>query len=153
VIALDDVYRKFGETAEAAQLLETELGNLRLDIDIEDEGLAKNLNPQRAAELVEKVNRQTLGQLLKGLNSNSQSLAVLEALLATALVERNRLSHSFYREHNFRRNSSEGRALMLADLDSIHNAILDAYKAVLLLSGIDIENAADGPLPTDHLPL
>jgi hypothetical protein len=28
VNSLDDVYRKFGETAEAAQLLETELGTL-----------------------------------------------------------------------------------------------------------------------------
>jgi hypothetical protein len=28
---LDDVFRKFGETAEAAQLLETELGNLLND--------------------------------------------------------------------------------------------------------------------------
>jgi hypothetical protein len=28
--SLDDVYRKFGETAEAAQLLETELGNILL---------------------------------------------------------------------------------------------------------------------------
>ena len=27
---LDDVYRKFGETSEAAQLLETELGNILL---------------------------------------------------------------------------------------------------------------------------
>lgn len=25
---LDDIYRKFGEAAEAAQLLETELGNM-----------------------------------------------------------------------------------------------------------------------------
>ena len=29
---LDDVYRKFGETAEAAQLLETDLGTIALMI-------------------------------------------------------------------------------------------------------------------------
>jgi hypothetical protein len=57
--ALDEVYRKFGEVAEAAQLL----------------------------------------------------------LLANALAERNQPFHSFYRKHNFRRNSKEGRAKMLEDLD------------------------------------
>src|ERR1035437_6396379 len=32
--------------------------------------------------------------------------------------------HSFYRLHNFRRNSDEGRKLMLSDLDSIHDTLL-----------------------------
>jgi hypothetical protein len=30
MLTLDDVYSKFGEAAEAAQLLETELGNMLL---------------------------------------------------------------------------------------------------------------------------
>jgi hypothetical protein len=29
---------------------------------------------------------------------------------------------------------------MMADLDSIHTKLLDAYKAVMLLSGIDLDN-------------
>ena len=54
--SLDDVYRKFGETAEAAQLLETELGNILLLI----KGLEKNLileqDPDLALPIYEKVN-------------------------------------------------------------------------------------------------
>src|SRR3974377_1646555 len=102
---LDDVYRKFGEVAEAAQLLETELGNMLLFAHCVDEQLIENKDPSRAADILASVNRCTLGQLLKNLNNRTQSLDALEAVLSTALQERNRLFHSFYREHNFRRNS------------------------------------------------
>jgi hypothetical protein len=44
---------------------------------------------------------------------------------------------------------------MLRDLDQIHDAILDAYKAVMLLSGIDLEAEAAMPFsfPTRHVPI
>jgi hypothetical protein len=74
---LDDVYRKFGETAEAAQLLETELGNLLMMARCIDEGLIENKNPARAADILDSVNRNTLGQLLKNLNNRTQSLDAL----------------------------------------------------------------------------
>ena len=152
---LDDVYRKFGEAAEAAQLLETHLGNMLMEARCIDEGLIKNQNPARAADILDSVNRHTLGQLLKSLNNHTQSLDVLEALLVKARDGRNRLSHSFYREHNFRRNSEEGRTLMLKDLEGIHSALLDAYKAVLALEGIDLDSLAETKieLPTRHLPI
>ena len=46
---LDDVYRKFGETAEAAQLLETELGTALMVVDALEENLLTAANPGRAA--------------------------------------------------------------------------------------------------------
>lgn len=49
---LHDVYRKFGETAEAAQLLETELGNVLLLLGAFDEDLLAGADSARAAELV-----------------------------------------------------------------------------------------------------
>jgi hypothetical protein len=150
---LDDVYRKFGEAAEAAQLVETELGNMLLAARCIDEGLLTNKNPGRAKEILGSVDRQTLGQLLKSVNNHSQSLDALDGVLSKALQERNRLLHSFYRQHNFRRNSDEGRALMLQDLEAIHSALLDGYKAILALDGVDVD-ALDGTwLPTQHLPL
>jgi hypothetical protein len=151
---LNEVYRKFGETAEAAQLLETELNNLLSWDCAVEESLLSEPNPTRAAELFGKIDRHTLGQLIKRLNYKTKSLDQLESLLSCALDERNRLFHSFYRQHNFRRNSNEGRAVMLKDLDSIHCILLDAYKAALLLSGIDIE-AIGGELkrPIRHLPI
>ena len=68
-----------------------------------------------AAKRSEQINRNTLGQLLWQLRGNYNELDALEALLMVAKAERNRLIHSFYREHNFRRNSADGRALMLRD--------------------------------------
>lgn len=40
---------------------------------------------------------------------------------------------------------------MLEDLDAIHSALLDAYKLVLALCGIDLDAMADMPLPTRHV--
>jgi hypothetical protein len=150
---LADVYCKFGEASEAAQLLETELGNLLLKNGIEVEDLAGNQNSERATQLFKAVNRQTLGQLLSNTKKSTASLAQLESVLSVAHSERNRLAHSFYRQHNFRRNGADGRAVMLKDLEAIHNALLTAYKAVMLLSGIDLDAIAFDKLPANHVPI
>lgn len=150
---LDDVYRKFGSASEAAQLLETELGNLLFTHGAIDAGLLDASNPTRAAELMEFVNCQTLGQLVRSLTRSGNSIAHLESVLGAALTARNRLVHTFYREHNFRRNSDQGRALMLEDLESIHTTLLDAYKAVMLLSGVDFDKLEMDELPTRHVPI
>jgi len=153
---LDDIYRKFGEAAEAAQLIETELGTMLLLAQGVDEGLLNKPNPARASNILDTINRRTLGQLIRILNSTTQSLDTLDSLLTSAREERNRLFHTFYREHNFRRNSDGGRELMLRDLESIHDALLAAYKAIMLLSGVDLDAlAATGERaePTGHLPI
>jgi hypothetical protein len=151
---LDDVYRKFGEASEAAQLLETELGTLLLW----EQAIAEDLldaDGKRATEIMSAINRQTLGTLIKNAKGISRSIEEIAALLDRALRERNRLSHSFYRQHNFRRNSGEGRALMMQDLETIHGVILEAYKELMLLGGTDLDALPKGPfaLPTGHLPI
>jgi len=150
---LDDVYRKFGETAEAAQLLETELGNVLLIFGAFEEDLLTGMNPNRAADLVSEIDTSTLGRLLNRLRAKNRLPDELEPLLSEALDLRNRLSHSFYRRHNFRRNSDEGRSVMLKDLECIHESIIKAYKGVMLLSGIDLDSIASIPMPTRHLPI
>ncbi len=145
---LDEVYRKFGEIAEAAQLLETELGTIRLFAEGWEHDLFAGDKGELAAKICNKINKSTLGQLLK------QSAGIsgdLELLLANALAERNQLFHSFYRKHNFRRNSDEGRAKMLEDLERKHETILDAYKAVMRLSGVDLDRLANVPMPMTHV--
>lgn len=148
--SLDDVYRKFGFASEAAQLLETELGNALFVAGAVDANLIDNPDPIKAREIWEFVNRQTLGQLLKSLHRSTDTLESLHDQLVKALRERNRLVHSFYRQHNFRRNSDDGRAIMMKDLESIHDAVLEAYLAVIRLSGVDLEKVST-PLPTNHL--
>jgi len=150
---LDDVYRKVGEAAEAAQLLETELGNVLMMARCLDKGLLENQNPMRAADMLDSVNRHTLGQLLQNLKNQTQSLDAIDALLIKARDARNRPSHAFYREHNLRRNSGNGRQVMLNDLETIHCTLLDAYKAVMLLGGVDLDAMVDMALPTVHLPI
>jgi len=153
VPSLDDVYRKFGEASEAAQLLETELGNILLMVDAVDQNLIKQPDEKTATALYNSINRQTLGQLFKSLKTSSESVDHLEEMLVRALKARNRLAHSFYRQHNFRRNSEDGHAKMLKDLEQIHNDLLEAYKAVMRLSGVDLDKIVLDRLPTGHVPI
>lgn len=150
---LDDVYRKFGETSEAAQLLETELGTLLLWEKAQEESLLGE-DGERATEIMNGINRQTLGALIRNAKGG-QTLGEIEALLERALSERNLLSHSFYRKHNFRKFSEEGRAVMMRDLEDIHAIILEAYKALMLLAGTDLDELAKQEFrpPTGHLPI
>jgi len=150
---LNDVYCKYGEVSEAAQLLETELGNLLLLHKGIEAELFGTKDPNTATRVLEQINRNTLGQLLWQLLGNYDELDVLENLLNVAKTERNRLIHSFYRGHNFRRNSADGRILMLQDLENMHVKIMDAYKAIMKLSGFDLDKIQIKGLPIGHLPI
>lgn len=143
--SLVEVYSKFGQAAEAAQLLETELGNLLMWVAIEEEELVGKPRSDVSAEIIDGINRKTLGQKLKRLGCKTDMLEPLTDKLATALEERNRLCHDYFRHHNFRRNSDEGRAIMLKDLEAIHDTLLNAYKDVMLLVGCDLEALSADP--------
>lgn len=153
----DDIYRKFGKTSEAAQLLETELGTLLLLIGATEADLFENPDPETATSIYRKVNRKTLGQLIKQVHGSSNSLDHLEEMLSRAVAVRNKLTHHFFRRHNFRINSNEGRALMLDDLEGMHRDLLEAYKAIMRLSGIDLDAISDAidleRLPKGHVPI
>lgn len=150
---LDDVYYKFGEVSEAAQLLETELANILIILGAAEAGLFEQPDRDAAEDLFKRINRHTLGQLLKRLHRSTDAATQIEEQLRHALRERNRLAHSFYRQHNFRRNSAEGCEVMLQDLRSMHEVLLGAYKSALLLSGIDLDKIEMDAFPTGHLPI
>lgn len=150
---IDDVYRAFGYAAEAAQLLETELGTLLFRVQGEKLGIFTGEQSEDAREILDKINRSTFGQLLKKVTAETTQIDHLSEQLAAALAERNRLSHSLFRIHNNRRNTDEGCAIMVADLEQIHRTIFNAYKLVLLLAGIDLDALEKQILPTKHLNL
>lgn len=153
VPTLDEVYRKFGEAFEAAQLLEIELGTMLLRNEYIDARLLTAPDPDRTHEILARVSRSTLGHILQRLQ-RSGDLDALESTLVLALEARNRLTHAFFRTHNFRRNTEEGRAIMIADLETLHSAILDAYREILIVtSGVDIFKESNLIHPTVHRPM
>jgi len=149
--SLDDIYRKFGDASEAAQLLETELGTILLETRCADADFLSGDRSEEATAILKQIKRCTLGRLLTTLKEKTDSFDHAADLFAKALAERNRLAHSFYRQHNVRKNSEEGRALMLEDLDAIHSTILEAYKEALAIAGIDLTAVIDFETPTRHL--
>jgi hypothetical protein len=166
----DDIYRKYGEASETAQIIETDLGTMLLFFGVVDEGLITptlEVNREGATAVLDRVNRQTFGQLLKNARRHTNALDQLEPLLSRALDERNRLAHSFFRQHNLRITSDAGRGIMMADLQAIHETLLDAMKALSLLDGIDLDAVVErmrrarengeGPTsmeePITHLPI
>ena len=122
-----------------------------------DAGLLEHPDSTRATAIYNEINKQTLGQLIRSLGPIGDSIEDLEQLLTDALTSRNRLTHSFYLQHNLRRNSDDGCGMMLGDLEVIHGVLLEAYKAALLVSGVDLEKLVeefgDRPLPTGYLPI
>lgn len=69
-----------------------------------------------------------LAELSRHKSADSQSGEDLSKLLTDAHKARNRLMHSFFGEHNVRRDSNEGRAIMMADLQTIHESLNKAYE-------------------------
>jgi hypothetical protein len=52
VSTLDDVYRKFGGALEAAQLLESEIGNILIKIGVAEANLLNENQPERGYNAV-----------------------------------------------------------------------------------------------------
>jgi hypothetical protein len=153
---LDDVYRKFGEVAEAGQPVETSLGNIVLAPGLlefaslseqqEDDGSTTRrivVDKAKASQFARKVDKQTLGQLIYAARPHTEIDPALAPLLELALDERNRLTHHFYRQHNLRKNTDAGRAVMMADLENIHLLLIDALKSLSLLEGIDLDAVSE----------
>ena len=135
-----DVYRKFGEASEVAQLLETELGTLLLMRKCIGEDLLTAPDRNRATEIYKHVNRQTLGRLIRTLGTTTTWVGDLEQVFTKALLSRNQLAHSFYLKHNMRINSDAGRKIMLRDLAEIDESLRKAYRTAQLLSGTELES-------------
>ena len=125
---IEDVYQKFGMVAEAAQLLECELGTILFTSEACAAALLSKPDPFRATEIYRAINRRTLGQLFKQAAKSNKILKGVEGEFEKVVKNRNRLFHTFYRDHNFRRNSSDGCQVMLDDLEEIHDTLLDFYK-------------------------
>ena len=105
--------------------------------------------------MMKRINKMTLGQLINLIDkSRYENVPPLKSL-REALEARNSLQHKFYRLHNNRIQSEEGRLIMMKNLEEIHTTIFSAYRETLKANGIDLDELAETRplLPTKHLPL
>lgn len=121
----DQLYTKFGRTAEMAQSLEVEAGNVFLGIVAIWVKTDEITDEQRAfhRDLVNDLNRRTLGDLLRHMRPLIAHDESVVSGIDTALERRNYLMHGFFRTHNFRIFSEEGRGIMSRELDEIYRSL------------------------------
>ena len=81
-----------------------------------------------ALKLQREIDRSTLGQLLAKLENHFGFDDALTAKFSSALKSRNRLNHGFYERHNYAIQTDEGRDAMVADLETLHRELLDAWQ-------------------------
>jgi len=124
----DDIYHKFGITAEAAQLLELELGTLLISCHGVKKQLWKKEKVPEANEIDKKIDKSTLGMIISEVKKHMAVDDNIEATLAKALKIRNELIHSFYWKHNFKIESDDGRNEMMQDLENMHENLFNAYQ-------------------------
>lgn len=139
----NELYAKFGITAEAAQLFETELGTLILGLRGLENGWHLVADGERAREALDEIDRSTLGRLLSTLKKHATLETDLETRFASALQARNRLMHGFYERHNFKIQTDAGRDEMIVDLEALHEELFAAWQlangATTILTGILFE--------------
>ena len=147
----EQLYAKFGETAEAAQLFETDLGTLLLCVRGLEQGWHAEPDAEAAAKLLHDVDRSTLGQLLAKLRASFSFDEGLTDQFASALKARNQLNHGFYERHNFAIQTDEGRDVMLNDLSALHHELFNAWRMADRISTafsaalVHARNEATGP--------
>lgn len=124
----DELYAKFGITAEATQLFEAELGTMLLCARGLEHGWHVEADPDSARKLLDDIDRSTLGRLLGSLRNCVSLDDGLTECFASALKARNRLFHGFYESHNFKIQTDEGRDAMIADLEVLHDELFNAWQ-------------------------
>ena len=129
------LYFEFGRTAEMAQIMEMEAGNFALSF------VSLAFDPSKVTDderdllraIVDDVNSRTFGNLLKQIRKIGDVSENIRRIVDEAIEKRNYLVHKFFRSHNLRINSEEGREEMIADLRAIHESLSRAHA---VLSGM-----------------
>jgi len=132
---LQELYCKYGQTAEMAQVLEFEAGNFALAY------ASLLFNPETITDqdsrifqaVIDDVDRRTFGNLLTQIRKIATISDDIEKTVSNALDRRNYLVHRFFKVHNFAIHSEVGRKSMISELDAIYR---DLTLAHAVLSGM-----------------
>lgn len=143
------LYAEFGIAAEKAQVLEFEAGNVALSfvalfVD------TSRIGPEESAmfrSLVEDVNRQTLGALLRRIKAMADFDESLLTIVDEALERRNYLAHRFFPSHNYAIFDKAGRGAMIDELKAIQTTLDRAHRALSAVSSLLSKMAGHAELP------
>ena len=124
----DQLYAKFGEAAEAAQLFETELSTMLLCLRAMENGWHILPDGERAGAVLREIDQKTLGHLIRDLRPYMNLDESTEARFGSALDARNKLIHGFFERHNFKIQTDAGRDEMLDDLEGLHAQLFYAWQ-------------------------
>ncbi len=120
---LKEMYAHFGLTAYCAQCFEIEALNILL--------LHARLSDLTAPvieleELESKLNKKTLGSLLRDVKKRVSFQQSAERIIDHALARRNYLFHSFFSSHAAEMLSSAGRQNIIAELEDLRDLFQNA---------------------------
>ena len=148
-----DLYAEFGMTAEMAQVLEVAAGNVAIGFlaMFVTEGKVTPDETEVYRAVVNDVNRKTFGALLKHIKKTMNLSDSMIAIVDEALDRRNYVTHHFFRTHNFRLYSEEGRKVMLAELKEIQAKLGLAQKMLEAMVALMEQIAGRKPLDLDWL--
>jgi hypothetical protein len=126
---LRTLYFEFGRTAEMAQVMEMEAGNLALAyVSLAfDPGTITDEERRLFRTTIDDVNSRTFGNLLKQIRKIGNVSDGIEETVSDALEKRNYLVHKFFRHHNLQINCDEGREEMITELREIHQVLSRAH--------------------------
>ncbi|MEZ8260100.1 hypothetical protein AB6D81_18015 [Vibrio splendidus] len=134
---MNEVYKKFGEASELAQLLEHELGTLLIRIlDVTPKFVTPKFvttQPEMAWMLLDDVYTPALRRFIRQQKGQHQEEQVMQALNESFKAQHG-LHHGFFRIHH---GSSETE--MLEALETVVMSLWQGYRSVMLLSGVDVD--------------
>jgi hypothetical protein len=124
-----EVYTQFGITAEMAQTLEVDAGNVALAC-LAMFVKTEEITPEQTEwyrHLIDNLDRKNLGTLLRSVKTLVKFDNRILEIVDEALVVRNYLMHRFFRFHNFALFGVEGRKEMIRELSEIQDKLCAAH--------------------------
>lgn len=120
-----DVYAHFGLAMYLAQCLEQSMFIHLMFFDFFPRNIKDFKDQQHWAQEFDKYESlelgKTMGRLIQTFKDAGQPTDDIKALLAKALVERNRLAHKYFSENAEAFMTASGRGEMIAELESIQS--------------------------------
>lgn len=121
-----EVYARFGLAAFKAQVFDHALVNLLTVLGMID---GRTKSPEEIDQCFEDLFRKTTGRLIRDVADQARLESQDLVACRTAVAQRNRLIHSFFRDHAEDFMTSHGQQVMLDELGDISDVIQKADDA------------------------